>query len=127
MSDEAEISPDLRRIDRIIIAAFTAAQDDIADVYAREARTQIEAVGAVRSGNLLNTTSAREAVTEGSLRVRNVESDAGYSDIVERGRKGNASGRGGYPGRFPFKRAIEQSESRVNGILDAAGASVQGA
>ena len=123
MSTEILISPDLKRIGEIIATAAEVAHDQLAEEHEREAKNQIEEVGAIDTRRFIDTTTARDAYTSGGNRAIDIKSDAtGYSDIVERGRRANpGTSRGSRidtEGRFPYERTGEAVEGRAGGFLD---------
>ena len=88
--------------------ALTDIGDDFVSLYQQE----IAAVGAVDSGDFMNTVKVRRQ----AWHQRDIASGVAYSGVVEEGWTKRARGQESYPGRFPAKRAI----ARMGPIIQSA-------
>jgi hypothetical protein len=100
----AHIPNALRQIGGDVDSIFEPALDEIASGLIRLYQAQIMAVGAIDSGDFINTVEVREK----GHRYRIVASKVSYSGVVEHGWIERARGQASYPGRFPAARAIGQ-------------------
>lgn len=102
----AHVPDALRHIGGDVDSVFEPALDEIAKGLIKLYQYRIMAVGAIDSGDFINTVEVRE---KGS-RYRVVGSQVSYSGVVEFGWIERAQGQASYPGRFPAAQAIGMME-----------------
>lgn len=117
---EINFSHDLITLRPRMVELSIETYEEIDKIYQEEIQGKIEEVDAVDSRNYVDNVTIREEINSDNQRTSFITSPEAesYSDIVEEGRHANASGRGGYPGRFPVALAVSAAEGRIVSVLD---------
>jgi len=116
---ETEIGSGLRDLGTPFVGEFAQAEDVIATLLRDVWKSKALEVRAYRSGDYYRSiVRDANAIHSGDTRIRDVLSEVGYADIIERGRRDTPN----YPGRFPAEQAVDAADYDITKILsDAAG------
>lgn len=110
-------SNDLSRLPEIVLREFSAAQDEAAEVLAREWRGQIIAIDLIDSGNYLQAIEVGGEQLSGDVRTITIDAEraSGYAGAIRR--KGEAD----YAGQRVAEDAVRTAEPGIRAALDKAG------
>jgi len=119
--NEVYLSPAIRELERVIVSAFSDAQDAAAASIAAGWKGEIVELDVIDTGNYLQAVRVTDTVEEGETRTVMVEAPeaGGYAAAIRR------RGESDYVGRRVAEQGIAQATGAITQALVRAGAQVQ--
>lgn len=113
---EAQIGSGLYDLASALEPDFERAEDEIAVLLQQSWKRKTLDVRAYRTGAYYRSIEVQSLLRQGDARIRDVQSDVGYADIIERGRRDTPN----YPGRYPAQLGLEEADDGIINILTEA-------
>jgi len=115
------LSPAIRELERVIVSAFSEAQDKSADAIAAGWKGEIVELDVIDTGNYLQAVRVTDTVADGETRIVMVEAPeaGGYAAAIRR------RGESDYVGRRVAEQGIGRADGAITQALERAGAQVR--